>query len=341
MVSAHRLAGTVVAGLLLLAACTSGATPSPVRPAPTAAPAPAPEPVKLTVPYTPISGVSAPLWIAAADGLFAQQGLEVEIEFFSGGSVPIIQAMVAGQYPIGLPGGGDTILNRLGGGDLLLIGVHQGFFTIDAYAPPEIRSIADLKGRRIAVTRVGTSTYFAAVAALASAGLKPDDVAFVQAGGVPEAASVLMAGQADAAMIGYPAAMRVEQAGFPRLFSFADLGDYGLYPTAVIAAPESWLREPRNRDIALRFLRALNAGLQVARTDVATFKRVVGQYTQTDDEATLQATFDYLRAYFPESLRVGERAIANALHLIDHPAARDADPKQFYDNSLVDEISRT
>jgi NitT/TauT family transport system substrate-binding protein len=304
------------------------------------APAPAPEPFKLTVPYTPISGVSAPLWIAVVDGLFAQQGLEVEVEFFSGGSVPIIQAMVAGQYPIGLPGGGDTMLNRLGGGDLLLIGVHQGFFTIDAYAPPEIRSIADLKGRRIAVTRVGTSTYFAAVAALASAGLKPDDVAFVQSGGVSESATVLVAGQADAAMIGYPAAMRVEQAGFPRLFSFADLGDYGLYPTAVIAVPESWLREPRNRDIALRFLRALSAGLQIARTDPATFKRVVGQYTQTEDEPTLQATYDYLRAYFPQSLRVGERAILNALQLIDHPAARDADPKQFYDNSLVDEISR-
>ena len=66
--------------------------------------------------------------------------------------------------------------------------------------------------------------------------------------------------------------------------SFAELGDYGLYPTAVIAMPESWLREPHNRDVALRFLRALNAGLQVARTDQATFKRVVGQYTQTDDE---------------------------------------------------------
>jgi NitT/TauT family transport system substrate-binding protein len=313
-----------------------------VQPAPTTAlaPATAPEPVKLTIPYTPISGVTAPLWIAVADGHFARQGLEIEVEFFSGGSVPIIQAMVAGQYPIGLPGGGDVLLNRLSGGDLVLIGVHQPFFTIDAYAPPEIRSIADLKGRRIAVTRVGTSTYFAAVAALASAGLTPEDVAFIQSGGVTESATVLMLGQADVAMLGYPAAMRVEQAGFPRLFSFAELGDYGLYPSAVIAVPDSRLREPRDRDVALRFQRALNAGLRVARTDQATFKRVVGQYTQTEDEPTLQATFDYLRVYLPQSLRVDERAIMNALQLLDHPAAKDADPKRFYDNSLVEEISR-
>jgi ABC-type nitrate/sulfonate/bicarbonate transport system substrate-binding protein len=157
---------------------------------------------------------------------------------------------------------------------------------------------------------------------------------------VPESASVLIAGQADAAMMGYPAAMRVEQAGFPRLFSFADLGDYGLYPTAVIAAPESWLREPRSRDVALRFLRAVTAGLQIARDDPATFKRIVGKYTDTDDEAILQGTYDNLRPYFPPTLRTGDRAIVNALQLIDHPGAKDADPKQFYDNSLVDEISR-
>jgi len=141
-------------------------------------------------------------------------------------------------------------------------------------------------------------------------------------------------------MIGYPAAIRVEQAGFPRLFSFADLGEYGLYPTAVTAVRDGWLREPRNRDVALRFLRALNAGLQTARTDPAVFKRVVGKYAQTDDEPTLNATFEYFQTYLPQNLRVDDRAIRNALDLLDHPGARDADPKQFYDNSLVDELGR-
>jgi NitT/TauT family transport system substrate-binding protein len=338
--------GVLVVACILVAACAGAATPAPERPAAAsgaadgAAPASAPEPVKLMVPYTPISGVSSPLWVAMAEGLFARQGLEIEAEFFSGGSVPIIQAMVAGEYPIGIPGGGDVVHNRLGGGELLLIGCHECFFTIDAYARPELRGVSDLKGRTIAVTRIGTSSYFAGVAALASAGIKPDEVGFIQSGGVGESAAVLMAGQADAAMIGYPAAIRVEQAGFPRLFSFADLGDYGLYPTAVTAVRDSWLREPRNRDIALRFLRALNAGLQTARTDQAVFKRVVGKYTQTDDEPTLDATFEYFRTYLPQNLRVDEHAIRNTLDLLDHPSARDADPRQFYDNSLVDELAR-
>jgi NitT/TauT family transport system substrate-binding protein len=342
------VAPILLAFTLLLVACGPPASPTPPQasaPAPQSAPArpaasPTPEPVRLTVPYTPISGVTAPLWIAVLDGLFAREGLDISIEFFSGGSVPIIQSMVAGEYPIGVPGGGDVLLNRLNGGDLLLIGMHQGFFTIDAYAKPEIRTIADLKGRTIAVTRIGTSSYFAGVAALASAGIKPDEVAFLQSGGVGESAAVLMAGQADAAMIGYPAGMRVEQAGFPRLFTFAELGDYGKYPTAVVATRDGWFRDARNREIALRFVRALHQGLQLARTDEPAFKRALRQYMQVEEEPILQATFEYFRLYFPESLRVEDRALLNALQIIDHPNAKTADPKQFYDNSLVDAVER-
>jgi NitT/TauT family transport system substrate-binding protein len=342
-----------LAAAWLLAACGSGAAraappaskaSAPAAPAGQAAssaqPVASPEPVKLSVPYTPISGVTSPLYAGVDEGFFARQGLEVEIEFFNGGSIPIIQSMVAGQFPIGLPGGGDVILNRLSGGDLTFIATTQGFFTIDSYAKPEIRSIADLRGKTIAVTRIGTSSYFAGVAALASAGIKPDEVAFIQSGGVPESAAVLIAGQADAAMMGYPAAIRAEQAGFPRLFTFAELGEYGLYPTAVLVASDPWLREPRNRDVALRFVRALNEGLQLVRTNGEVFKRVVGKYTQTDDAVVMQLTWEYFQKYLPQSLLTQEKSIRNALQYIDHPAAKDADPKQFYDNSLVEEVER-
>jgi ABC-type nitrate/sulfonate/bicarbonate transport system substrate-binding protein len=232
-----------------------------------------------------------------------------------------------------------VILNRLGGGDAILIGVYNAVLTIDCHARPDIHSIADLKGHTIAVTRLATSSYFAGVMTLASAGLKPEDVTWLQSGGVSESAAVLMAGQADAAMIGYPSSLQVVQAGYPRLASPAQLGEYGLFPNNAIAVRDAWLREPANHDVALRFLRAVNHGLQVARTDDAALRRVLRKYTQIEDEGTLQATVDYTREYFPTTLRVDERGIRNALRLLDHPAAADADPRQFFDNSLVDQIA--
>jgi ABC-type nitrate/sulfonate/bicarbonate transport system substrate-binding protein len=215
-----------------------------------------------------------------------------------------------------------------------LIGVYNAVLTIDCHARPEIHAIAELKGRTIAVTRLATSSYFAGVMTLASAGLKPEDVAWLQSGGVSESAAVLLAGQADAAMIGYPTTLQAAQAGYPRLASPAQLGEYGLFPNNAIAARDTWLREPPNREVARRFLRAVNGGLEIARTDDAALQRVFRKYTQIDDEATI----NYTREYFPTTLRVDERGIRNALRLLDHPGAPNADPQQFYDNSLVDQI---
>ena len=69
-------------------------------------------------------------------------------------------------------------------------------------------------------------------------------------------------------------------------------------------------------------------------------RRALQKYLKLDDEATLQATYDFYSRYFPVTLQVPERSIANMLQSLDHPGARAADPKQFFDNSLVDEIGK-
>ena len=88
-----------------------------------------------------------------------------------------------------------------------------------------------------------------------------------------------------------------------------------------IAARESWLKDQRNREIALNFLRGFTDGLTLARTDAALSRRA-RKYTRVDNEAVLQATFEYYRRYFGETLQVNERSYANLLQLLDHPRPR-------------------
>ena len=116
---------------------------------------------KMIVPYTPLTGASTPFWIAIEEKLFQKYGLEIAPLFISGGSSAIVPAMTAGQFDIGAVGGGAVVLNRFSGGDLITIGAQTGVYTTDCFAKPEIKSIRDLKGRTIAVTRFGTSTHFA------------------------------------------------------------------------------------------------------------------------------------------------------------------------------------
>ena len=302
-------------------------------------PANAAEPRKMIVPYTPLTGASTPFWIAIEEKLFQKYGLEIAPLFISGGSSAIVPAMTSGQFDIGAVGGGAVVLNRFSGGDLITIGAQTGVYTTDCFAKPEIKSIRDLKGKTIAVTRFGTSTHFAGLSMLHLGGLKPTDVVFIQIGGSSEAIAGLSSGRVDAAMLGYPASDVALKKGFRQLTVLAE-GEDGAFPTTAIAARESWLKDSKNREIALNFLRAFTDGLILARTDAALSKKVLRKYTRVDDEAVLQATFEYYKKYFGDTLRVDQKSYANLLQLLDHPKAKDADPKRFFDNSLLEQIPR-
>jgi len=292
--------------------------------------------IKLTVGYTPISGATLPFYVALEARFFQKHGFEVS-PVFMGGSPLINSAILAGEFPIGYTGGGAIISSRLAGSDLIAIACPLPVLTIDAWAKPEIKSVTDLRGKRIGVTRFGASTHFAGLSMLDSAGIKPNEVTFIQNGGVGESLAALIGGRVDATMIGYPFGLKAKSAGFPLLFRPMD-SEYGLFPTAVIAARESWLKDPKNHKLAVDFLRALNEGLQLTRESPNAVKRALRKYIRVNDETLLQGSVEYFRDAFPSTLRTREKVMTNALKFIDHPKAKQYDVTQSFDNSLVDEI---
>jgi ABC-type nitrate/sulfonate/bicarbonate transport system substrate-binding protein len=293
---------------------------------------------KLTVGYTPVSGASLPFFIAVEEKLFQKHGIDA-VPVFMGGSPLINSAILAGEFPIGYTGGGALLSSRLSGSDLIAIGSPLPVLTIDAWSRPDIKNLVELRGKRIGVTRLGASTHFAALAMLDAAGLKPSDVVFIQNGGVGESFAALVGGRVDVVMVGYPFGFSAKKAGYHLLFS-PTASDYGLFPTAVIAARESWLKDVKNRRLAVDFLRAMHEGLQLTRESAATTKRALRKFTRIEDEALLQSSFEYYREAYPSTLRTPERAMVNALKFVDHPKAKGADVRQSFDNSLVDEAMK-
>src|SRR5437762_11138058 len=172
---------------------------------------------KLTVGYTPIAGASLPLFIAVEEKIFQKYGYEV-FPVFMGGSPLINAAILAGEFPIGYTGGGAVISSRLSGSDLIAIASPLPVLTIDGWSRPEIKSIADVRGKRVGVTRLGASSQFAGLSMLEASGIKPSEVVFIQNGGVGESMAALMGGRVDVAMIGYPFGLTAKKAGFNLLF---------------------------------------------------------------------------------------------------------------------------
>lgn len=293
---------------------------------------------KLTVGYTPISGAAMPLFIALEEKIFQKYGYDVAA-IFMGGSPLINSAILAGEFPLGYTGGGAIIASRLGGSDLIAVASPLQVLTIDGWARPEIKSIADLRGKRVGVTRFGASSYFSGLSMLEAGGVKPNEVTFIQNGGVGESYAALLNGRVDVCMIGYPFGLRAKNAGFHLLFR-PSTTEYGLFPTAAIASRESWLKDARNRKVAVDFLRALGEGVQLARENATVTKKALGKFTRVNDDADLQGSFEFYKDAFPKTLRVEEKAMANAQKFVEHPKAKGADVRQFFDNSLVEEAMR-
>jgi len=293
---------------------------------------------KLTVGFTPIAGAALPLFIAVEERIFQKYGYEV-FPVFMGGSPLINSAILAGEFPIGYTGGGAVIASHLSGSDLIAIASPLPVLTIDGWSKPEIKSIADVRGKRVGVTRFGASSYFSALSMLEAGGVKPNEVTFIQNGGVGESFAALQGGRVDVSMLGYPFGLNAKNAGFNLLFRPSQT-DYGLFPTAVLGARESWLKGPRNHKLTIDFLRAMTEAQQFARDNAAVSKRALKKFTRVDDDPLLQGSFEYYREAFSRSIRVNEKAMSNALKFVEHPKAKQFDVRQSFDNSFVDEAMK-
>src|SRR4030095_10065177 len=275
---------------------------------------------RLTVGYTPISGAAIPFFIGVEERIFQKYGFEV-VPVFMGGSPLINSAILAGEFPIGYTGGGAIISSRLAGSDLIAIASPLPVLTIDGWAKPEIKSVSDLRGKRVGVTRFGASSYFAGLSMLESAGVQPSEVTFIQNGGGGASDPALLGGRVDVCMIGYPFGLKAKKEGFHLLFRPSNT-EYGLFPTAVIGARESWLKDGKNRRFAIDFLRALNEGQRLARENAAVTKRTLGKFKRNTNSAELQGSFEFYKDAFSSTLRVAEKSMANALKFVEHPKAK-------------------
>lgn len=121
---------------------------------------------------------------AIGEGYLEEEGLDVEVEAVDG-SGAVLQALVAGQADIGLPGPGPVLNARARGEDVVMVYNHfaQSLFGIVVAEESDAQAPADLAGTTIGVgTAEGAEVSFAR-AILAEAGLEEDaDYEFLPVG---------------------------------------------------------------------------------------------------------------------------------------------------------------
>ena len=160
---------------------------------------------KLNVGYVGINSDNVIAWVAKETGIFAKNGLDVQLIYFSGGTTSVM-ALVSGESPI-IQTGAPPIVNAvLGGSDPVMIA--GGVVTLDYWllSRPEIKTPEQLKGGAVAISRFGSSSDFIVRYALQRIGLTPvKDVAILQIGALPDRLAAMESKRVQATVLAPPA----------------------------------------------------------------------------------------------------------------------------------------
>lgn len=244
------------------------------------------EPDKVVVGHIQ-AAIYGPFFVAQEKGYFAEENLDITLQRLEGGADMLIQT-AAGNFDVGAGGAGAALFNAIhrGLGIQIVAPLHAErkpmvtplVVSKAAYESGDIKSVSDLRGKTVAINAFGASTEYWLNGALASGGLKYDDVEVV-AIPFPEIPAALQQGGIQAAMLGEPFATFAEREGIAiRLADDFFDGDQA----TVVYFNEDFANE--RRDVALRFMKAY---LKASRDLYENYKdeenlQIIAKYTGLD-----------------------------------------------------------
>jgi len=297
-----------------------------------------PEKVDVVVTYAQPSGAFTPIWVAYEAGLFKKYGLNATLQLLT----PQVsaQAVISEQADF-YTDGPDLINARLHGGQVKYFAgtIQQLVFQI--WGAKDIKTIQDLKGKTVAASTPRAALDTATREALKKNGLVPDkDVQILYAQSVPAILSSILGGKTAAGTLSAPNTLKAKESGLNLL---VDVGMLNIPAFQVVyGTTEKYLKN--NSNTVFAFLKAMAEGVALSRKDPAVAKKAIGKYAKIDDAPTIDGTYDAFAPYWAMSLAIRPEAIKAQFDYIDEkefPNVKNADPKDFYDNSFVDALAKS
>jgi ABC-type nitrate/sulfonate/bicarbonate transport system substrate-binding protein len=291
---------------------------------------------KFVIAWSAVSALNSPFWVMNDAGFLKQEGLDMELVYIAS-SPTVARATLAGDIVIS--GANSQVIVDVGlqGGDLVAMGAITNVVAFYVMAAPEIKSVPDLKGKVVGVTRFGASTDFGMRMLLSKYGLEASkDVPFIQIGGMPELAAALSKKTVYAAPMSQPMVYVAQQAGMKMIANLAK--EEIPFMHIGLTTSRKWVREHRPQ--AKAFIRAHGRAIHFMHTRREETRAIFAKYTKIKDQAMLDGSIQYGYDFMEKIPLVKPQAFQVTLDQIakTNPKAKQAKPEQFFDNSLVQEL---
>lgn len=202
-------------------------------------------------------GYSLPAWAAQKQGFFAKHGIEVSITH-TPNSVFLMKNLIEGKFDLTVTAMDNLVAYQEGQGEaeyegtcdlVAFMGVDDSFQSL--MAAPEIKSVADLRGKKIAVDALTTGYAFILREMIARAGMSDADVTYERTGGGPMRLKAMLDGDYAAGLLATPLDRIAADRGFTRLGTAREL--LGRYQGRTGFAQRSWIKN--NEAAVLGFMR--------------------------------------------------------------------------------------
>lgn len=297
-----------------------------------------PEKTDVVVTYAQPSGAFTPIWVAHDAGLFKKHGLNATLQLLT----PQVsaQAVVAEEADF-YTDGPDLINARLRGAQVKYFAGTMQQLVFQMWAAKNIKTVEDLKGRTVAASTPRAALDTATREALKKHGLTPDkDVQILYVQSVPAILSSVVGGKTAAGTLSAPNTLKAKESGLNLL---VDIGKLNI-PAFQVAygTTEKYLKNYPNTVFA--FLKAIAEGVALSHKDAALAKKTIGKYAKIEEAALIDGTYEAFAPYWALSLAVRPEAIRAQFAYLDakeFPKARNADPREFYDNAFVEALSQS
>lgn len=279
----RRMPGAVVGALiaLVVAAGCGGAAGTAATPSPG-------QKTALQVSYSEVIPDEWAPWAAADGAIFADHGLDVTLQSIA--SANGVAALLSGQVQVAQLGGSEVLSADASGGDITIVANLVPVFPYVFVTAPAVGSIADLKGKKVGVSKIGGSADIATRVALTKNGLDPaKDVSIIETGSAANRVAALRSGAIQGGVSQPPESTTLETQGYHVVYDMAKQK----LPAAntVVAVTGTYLRA--HRQVVQDYVDALVASIARLRKDRAFAEQVLTHWEKITDRALLDNTYDF------------------------------------------------